>query len=178
MAEPVNFSDKYGRLEQTATTSRIVFERILHHPSARVWDAITIPEKISQWLSPNHHASNTKLDLKVGGAVSLQLMMAKIHGTITKLESKTLLEIEFSDNMIIRWELYGINANKCKLVFINEFPTGKSISTDFIPSITGWHAYMDFLEITISGAGITLFDLNDWNDISRSLTASYHKLIT
>jgi hypothetical protein len=105
-------------------------------------------------------------------------MMAKIHGTITKLESKTLLEIEFSDNMIIRWELYGINANKCKLVFINEFPTGKSISTDFIPSITGWHAYMDFLEITISGAGITLFDLNDWNDISRSLTASYHKLIT
>ena len=178
MAEPVNFSDKYGRLEQTATTSRIVFERILHHSSERVWEAITIPEKISQWLSPNHHASDTKLDLRVGGAVSLQLMMANIQGTITKLESKALLDIEFANNIIMRWELHRISTNKCKLVFINEFPTGQSISTDFIPAIIGWHAYMDFLEITISGVGIPLFDPNDWNDISRSLTASYHKLIT
>jgi uncharacterized protein YndB with AHSA1/START domain len=178
MTTPVNFSDKYGRLEQTDFSSRIVFERILDHSPAKVWEAITVPEKISRWLSPNHPATETKIDLKHGGSVSLQLMMANIQGTITKLKSNTLLEIEFPGNIIMRWEISRINTTKCKLVFINEFPTGESVPADFLDAISGWHAYMDFLEITVNEGAISSFDPAEWNNISRSLNTTYRRLIT
>jgi len=80
-----NLSDHYGSVHKTGDVYSVRFDRLLNHPVKKVWEALTIPRKIAQWLSPNHKTTETEIDLRLGGKVRMQFMMAISDGEITTL---------------------------------------------------------------------------------------------
>jgi len=59
-----------GTLTVTAAGERdVLFERIFAAPREAVFDALTRPEKVRQWMGPHgHHLVACDIDLKVGGS--------------------------------------------------------------------------------------------------------------
>ena len=75
-------SDHYGTVHRTGGIYSIRFERSFQHPVKKVWDAITIPELLALWLSSNYKETKTEIDLRLGGKVRMQFMMALSEGKI------------------------------------------------------------------------------------------------
>lgn len=140
MNEKFRLSDHYGSIHRTGHFYRISFDRLLNHPIKKVWDAITLPEQLALWLSSNHKEPSTEIDLKLGGKVRMQFMMAMSEGKITQLKSETLLEITWSGDNISRWELFEVGKKKCRLVFTETLPVS------ILPkAAAAYHGYLDFL---------------------------------
>jgi len=59
-----------GTLKVTAAGERdVLFERVFAAPREAVFDALTRPEKVRQWMGPHGYALvSCEIDLKVGGA--------------------------------------------------------------------------------------------------------------
>lgn len=172
MTDKFKLSDHYGSVHKNGELYSIRFERILNHPLKKVWEALTIPEQIAQWLSSNVTEPGTKIDLRTGGKVTMQFMMAVSEGIITKLQTERLLEITWSEDNISKWELTDEGHNKCRLVFTETLPDS------IIPQATSaYHAYLDFLSLVLDGNKVPDNILETWNEISAGTTAKYQTLI-
>jgi len=84
---------------------KIVVEKRVKAPLARVWSAYTTPSDIKQWnaASDDWHTTHSTVDLRVGGAFASR-MEAKdgsfgfdFAGTYTKIETEKLIEYAFGD---------------------------------------------------------------------------------
>jgi uncharacterized protein YndB with AHSA1/START domain len=90
----------------------LVFRRVLHHPPARVWSAITEPEQIRTWF-----VTEAKIDGRRGGSIDLVTGADRVHttGRILEWEPPRVYEYEWrvppggfvpkGENGIVRWEL-------------------------------------------------------------------------
>ena len=94
---------------------RVVFDRQIDRPPARVWAALTDPPILSNWLG------DVEVDLRVGGnyIIRFRKMSVVMTGRITSLEPGRLLEYTWQENYgmpasKIRWELSASEAG-CRL---------------------------------------------------------------
>ncbi len=55
----------------------IVFKRILRHAPERVWEAITNPEDLKQWL----YCTSAKIDGRTGGSMEMVSGPGQFHAT-------------------------------------------------------------------------------------------------
>lgn len=170
MKDKIILSSHYGNFHQTEKGYQLVFERNLDHPAEKVWKYLTQPEKMALWLSPNIEKPQTEIDLREGGKISIQFMMAVPEGTITKLEKEKILEINWGSGHTSRWELISNTEDNCTLKFFETLP--ESISVE---AIAAWHGYLDFLEMSLNGIEIPADVPDRWNYISQKITARYKK---
>ena len=86
---------------------KITVETKIKAPVAQVWRAYTTPADIKQWntASPDWHITQSRVDLRVGGAFSSR-MEAKdgsfgfdFAGSYTKLVTNALIEYSFGDRI-------------------------------------------------------------------------------
>lgn len=176
--EEIILSDHYGSIEETDSGYELVFERMLNHPATKVWEALTKPEKIALWLSPNHDNPSTEIDLRLGGKVRLQFMMAAPEGKITALDIGKVLEITWSKEHVSRWKLSKEANGKCRLLFTEIFTEDIPDAQFFLDNMAGWHGYLDFLAMALDGKKVPHTVPDEWEEISKGITKEYEKRIS
>lgn len=124
------------------------FERRLEYPIGKVWAALTEPDRLAEWLA------EANLDLVEGGSVELRWQntdehgnTAVAHGTITRLETLRLLEIDTDIHGLLRWELRK-DRNGCVLTFTNVTPAPEDMRAIVL---AGWHIHLDHLADALAG---------------------------
>ena len=170
---PFKLSGHYGTVSEKNGIHTIWFERMIDHPIEKVWEAITVPEKIAQWLSSNIEKPGTLINLQLGRRIRLQYMMALPEGVITGLTNGQLLEITWSPHHITKWELFKEGRKKCRIVFTESLNEPLAMH-----GIVGYHAYLDLLTYVLDGGTVPAGFLNDYADLSKDIYTAYSELLT
>jgi uncharacterized protein YndB with AHSA1/START domain len=133
--------DRLGEIRRTADGYDLVFERTLAQPIEKVWAALTVPERISEWLM-----TRTEVDLRVGGRFALDWIDGahSMIGEIVELEPPRLIawtwpHDEHPDS-IVRWELEPSDGG-CRLTLTQT----QMRRPHLLDVAAGWHAYLDCL---------------------------------
>ena len=142
----------------------VYFERIFDHPVSRVWEALTEPGQLAQWLAPTTIR---------GKAISLQLTGGTMGGKILQWKENSLLEYEWYEGSIVRWELLTEGPGRCRLVFTHS----NVIESQLQGAATGWHYHLDGLGLILDGDKLPDNPVSIWEQISRDAAARYKKAL-
>lgn len=142
------------------------FERRFRHPIEKVWDALTRPERIKEWLGE----VEVDLELVEGGRYYVETVgppelveaikeeagadQLVAHDTVLRVERPMLFVHTFGGDpaSIARWELQR-DGDGCRLTLIHTEPP------DFDPAhrardLGGWHTLLDLMEASLDGQPI------------------------
>ena len=142
------------------------FERRFAHPVEKVWDALTRPDRIKEWIGQ----AEVELDLTEGGRYDVrtvgppELVQAVkdeageeqlvAHDTVLRVEPPVLFEHTFGGDpgSIARWEL-APDGDGCRLTLTHTEPP------TFDPAhrprdLGGWHTLLDLLSASLDGTSI------------------------
>src|SRR5687768_721613 len=102
--DAMSTTEAEGAIRKVSDSYEVVFERFFAKPVEAVWAALTIPERLADWLAP------ADVDLRVGGRVVLRLPdHAPDEQVITELDPPRLLAWTWRhpdhETSIVRWEL-------------------------------------------------------------------------
>jgi hypothetical protein len=126
------------RVEKGGEKWTLILVRDLHHPPARVWEALTDPEHLREWAPFD---ANGMLDT-LGATVLLTWTGTgqTTEATVARVEVPTLLE--FGD---LRWELEPLSHGTRLTLWHN-------IDRRFIAwGAAGWHICFDVLDRLLEG---------------------------
>ncbi|HLI66223.1 MAG TPA: SRPBCC domain-containing protein [Caulobacteraceae bacterium] len=125
-------------------TFEMRFERSVPRPVERVWAAITVPERIADWLG-----TPIQIDAHVGGKFIVAFPHGRddmVEGTIVACEPPHLLAFEWGDG-IVRWEITPRQGG-CLMIFTQ---TGLN-AWWFLGAAAGWMGMVDdILSIACGG---------------------------
>jgi uncharacterized protein YndB with AHSA1/START domain len=173
MSKKLKLSDHYGSFNKTGDVYEIRFERMLSHPAQQVWEAITEPEKLGQWLG------KAEVDLRVEGEMRIRFQDMDIVGQILQYKQGSLLEYTWTSQSfpgeisIVKFELFAEGKSSCRLVF-----TERLVSAPYLTGAgSGWHYILDTLSMVLDN-----ITLPKWSDelrleIFEQLNPRYRKMI-
>ena len=136
-----------GAMRRTDETVEITFVRHLRRPVAKVWAALTVPERIADWF-----AEVVSLDLRLGGAIHLRFSEVNydIRGLVTELDPPRRLtwtwpQPDGSDSAVT----FALepDGDGCRLTLIER---GLTLSQG-AGNAAGWHAHLEALEDACDG---------------------------
>jgi uncharacterized protein YndB with AHSA1/START domain len=152
-----------GTIEEVDGRYALRFERRLGHPVEKVWDAITRPERITEWFGEGE----VELDLVEGGTFRIrttgppELVEAIIaeagdvalvsHDTVLRVDPPYLFEHTFGSDpgSIARWELQR-DGDGTLLRLTHTEPPGFNI-VNAPRDLGGWHTVLDRLAGVVDG---------------------------
>jgi uncharacterized protein YndB with AHSA1/START domain len=152
-----------GHAEEVDGRYVLRFHRRFTHPIEKVWDAITNPERIKEWMGE----VEIQLDLVEGGQLTTrttgppELVEAIIaeagegtlvaHDTVLRVEPPVLFEHTFGGDpgSIARWELRR-DGDGTRLVLTHTEPPGFDIANR-PRDLAGWHMLLDLLGSSLDG---------------------------
>jgi uncharacterized protein YndB with AHSA1/START domain len=160
--------DRLGEIRPTDDGYELVFERRLAQPIEKVWAALTVPERLSEWLM-----TRTEVDLRVGGRFALDWIDGahSMVGEIVQLDPPRLIAWTWPHKAhpesVVRWDL-APDAGGCHLTL-----TQTRVRKPHVLDVAaGWHAYLDCLP---GGAGD---DLTAWSaEREQAVFKRYEALI-
>jgi len=125
------------------------FERLLHHPLEKVWNAISIPERIGAWFCEMNFEARpgARIDQTVHHAGGI-----KASGVVLRFEPPTLFE----------WRSDGLGEERPSVVTWRLEPEGEGATRIFLTHRTpdpnlassfahGWHVHLDGLAQALQG---------------------------
>lgn len=124
------------------------FERVLAHPAARVWAALTESGQLGAWLAPGD------FEPWVGGRVHLRFSHSDsaIVGVVTAIDPPRLLEYTWEtpeeDRGSIRWELAD-EGSGTRLVMTHTLPS--SARSFLFRALPGWQTHLERLDALLQG---------------------------
>lgn len=132
-----------GTLSRQGDTITVIFERRYARPVEKVWAALTVPERISDWFA------TTKIDrVAVGGTMDLDFKDENYRslGRIVICEPMRTFawewtELDGSKTSLVRWDLEPDGAG-CKVTLTHSGLTPAE-AKDVGP---GWHAHLEAIE--------------------------------
>ncbi|WP_309643589.1 SRPBCC family protein [Phenylobacterium sp.] len=138
--------DRMGTVTRTGDTYEVVFERRIDKPVEKVWAAITVPERIADWLA------EAEVDLRVGGHYRLRFPGGYgTNGVITALQPSRLLEYTWPDpehpQSVVRIALEP-DGEGCRLTLIQTALSRKVASG----VVGGWHTHLEGIAGAADGA--------------------------
>lgn len=99
-----------GTLDRTPDGGTIRFERHLPYPVAAVWDAITNPERLADWLLP--FEADITVDLREGGQMVFTSRSGDIEpmaATILRIDAPVLFEhTHMAPGSTLQWEIDAV----------------------------------------------------------------------
>lgn len=123
--------------------------RSIDHPVDTVWNALTDPAMLAQWLAPG------RIELKAGGAARLDFVDSGtvIDSQVSAIEPGRVLEYSWSSPgqplRPVRWEL-APEGDGCRLTLIQKTPTGEDPGR----ACAGWEAHLEMLQAALEGVPI------------------------
>lgn len=160
-----------GTLVDDGELATLTFRRVYSHAPALVWDAITTPEGLREWLMCTHAA----IDPRPGGRIELVSGAGAYHstGTILVWDPPRVLEYEWNvgpvpemprgEHAIFRYELTPDGDATQLLVTYRRIT--KQTARGFLP---GLHVFLDRLEAQLDGR-----PLPDWMARFTEVRAQY-----
>ena len=146
----MRLDEALGTVTRTGDAYQLVFERRLAQPLEKVWAALTIPERIADWLA------EAKVDLRIGGAFSLRFTEPDyaFDGVITELDPPRRIAWTWPHaehpHSVVRWELFPDGAG-CRLVL-----TQTDMHAPHLTDVAaGWHALLECLPGAAGGPVVT-----------------------
>ncbi len=149
-----------GLLAEDGEHATLTFHRIYPHSADRVWDAISTPEGLRDWLLCSHAV----VEGRVGGRIEMVSGPAKYRssGAVLAWDPPRLLEYEWNvdpvpempkgERAIFRWELTP-EGDSTRVVVTYRRIT-RETARGFLP---GLHAFLDRLEAQLEGAPLPDF---------------------
>lgn len=147
--------------------SIVAFERRIDRPVEKVWAALTVPERVSDWLA------SADIVLEVGGRYDLRFHDSDdaMAGAITRLEPPHLLELTWRENdgseSTLLWTLEA-DGDGCRLNLVHTFPTDVRDVPGFV---SGWHQHLDAVTAACDGAA-TPWDPARWKALDERYRVS------
>jgi len=132
------------RLDEDRYEVRI--ERLIPRPIETVWAALTIPERLNDWLG-----RRAELDLRVGGRYVVWFHGAAndgVQGVITEYDPPRVLAYDWNDSagdINIRWVLRS-DGDGCRLTFTSSCLAVSQPGIGalwFLGGAAGWHVFLD-----------------------------------
>ncbi len=123
--------------------------RLIDHPPAEVWQALTEPARLAQWLAPG------RIELTVGGAARLDFADSGtvIDSQVSACVPGRVLEYSWSSPgeplRPVRWEL-ATEGDGCRLTLIQKTPAGEDPGR----ACAGWEAHLEMLQAALEGVPI------------------------
>ncbi|HEY3950250.1 SRPBCC family protein [Phenylobacterium sp.] len=133
-------NDTRGEVRRTGATYEITFMRRLARPVAKVWAALTVPERLADWLA------KAEIDLRVGGRFSLHWDTHdyRMAGVITELDPPRVLAWtwphEQHPDSVVRWTLEP-DGDGCRLTLVQTNLTAPPLKN----AAAGWHTHLEGL---------------------------------
>jgi len=133
-----------GTVEKSAEGATVRFERHFPSPPGEVWQALTDPDEMAQWLS------EADVDLRVGGAIQVRFDDGTMNGVITTLDPHRVLAYTWVEGegheSHVTWELERANdGTTLKLTHVK-------LKADSASGFGGgWHHHLDRLEAVVAG---------------------------
>jgi uncharacterized protein YndB with AHSA1/START domain len=139
----------------TATLSRDgdrvvgVMTRVSEHPPAALWQMLTDPAKLPEWLAPG------RIEPGVGGAARLDFADSGtvIDSQVSAYDAGRLLEYSWSSPgepaRPVRWEIAPAG-DGCRLTLTLATPAGEDPGR----ACAGWEAHLEMLEAALEGVPI------------------------
>jgi uncharacterized protein YndB with AHSA1/START domain len=161
-----------GRLTVDGDTATLVFERVLDHEPRHVWDAISTPEGLKEWLM----CVEARIEGRAGGTIELVSGPARYRSTgkILVWDPPRVLEYEWKvapvpempegEDAVFRYQLDPRPDGGTALTVTYRRIT-RQTARGFLP---GLHAFLDRLEAQLDGA-----PLPDWLARFGALRAVY-----
>jgi len=136
--------DADGIIRKTGDTYEIVFRRRLAKPIEKVWAALTVPERIGDWLAE----ATIEPDLRVGARFALHFptMGYRMVGEIVVLEPPRVIAWTWPDpkalerRSVVTFALAPDGAG-CILTLTND----GLIKPDLEDVAAGWHTHLECL---------------------------------
>jgi len=137
-----------GTVRREGDTITVVFHRRYARPIVKVWAALTVPERISDWFA------TTKVDqVGVGGTMDLDFKdenYRSLGRIVTYEPMKTFAwewtELDGSKTSLVRWDLEP-DGDGCR-VTLTHSGLSPSEAKDVGP---GWHAHLQAIEDAADG---------------------------
>jgi uncharacterized protein YndB with AHSA1/START domain len=118
----------------------LIFERRFDRPAETIWQALTVPARIADWLA------EAEVDLRVGGVFRLLFPAHNdaMEGRIVELDPPQRIAWTWPDarhpDSVVRWELTPDGAG-CRLVL-----TQTRLQRPELPDVAaGWHTHLEGL---------------------------------
>jgi uncharacterized protein YndB with AHSA1/START domain len=141
-----SLSDKLGAISRQGETHTLTFERHYDKPVAKVWAALTVPERIADWLA------EAQLDLRVEGDLRLSFpdQNYTMTGKIVALETERMIAWTWPHadhpDSVVRWELFA-EGEGCRLKLTQTY-----LSSAHLTNVAaGWHTHLEGMPSAIDG---------------------------
>jgi len=162
-----------GRMTVDGEHATIVFERRLEHEIEHVWEAITTPEGMRDWLLCTHAA----IEPRVGGHVETVSGPGqyRARGTVLRWEPPRVFEYEWKVDPLPEMPV-GQHALLCyeleprdgaTLLTVTYRRITRQTAVGFLP---GLHAFLDRLEAQLDRRA-----LPDWHALFATLRTEYRE---
>ncbi|MDZ4372276.1 MAG: SRPBCC family protein [Phenylobacterium sp.] len=141
-------SNDLGEVTRQGETVTLVFHRRLARPIEKVWAALTVPERLTDWFA------EARIDrLEVGGTIQLYFTGADYRSLarIEVLEPPRAIawvwsELDGSKASRVRFDLEP-DGDGCRLTLTHsELPADESAGV-----LSGWHAHLEAVEDACDG---------------------------
>jgi uncharacterized protein YndB with AHSA1/START domain len=139
-------NDAPGEVRKVGDRYEVTFVRRLARPVEKVWAALTVPERLADWLA------NAEVDLRVGGRFALywEAHDYRMAGVITELDPPRALAWTWPSpehpESLVRWILEP-DGDGCRLTL---HQTG--LSAPPVRGVAaGWHTHLEGLPGAVDG---------------------------
>ena len=139
--------DPLGTVTRTGDAYELRFERRIAQPLEKVWAALTVPERLADWLTA------AELDLRVGGVFRLRFDEPQAYafeGRIVELDPPRLIAWtwphEQHPDSVVRWELFP-DGDGCRLVMTQS----RMFAPHLVEVAGGWHTLLEGLPAAADG---------------------------
>jgi uncharacterized protein YndB with AHSA1/START domain len=141
-------NDELGEITRTGDTVTIVFHRRLARPVAKIWAALTVPERITDWFAEAkaRHPGGRRDDRALLHRRGLPEPGRIVVYEPMKTFAWRWTELDGSKASLVRWDLEP-DGDGCRLTL-----THSELAADEAGEAgAGWHAHLEALEDAADG---------------------------
>lgn len=143
-------NESLGSIRRTPQGYEAHLERDIEHDIQSVWQMLTVPARLVDWLAPG------TIEPKRGGAAKLNFVDSGIviNSTVTEFDPPHLLEYSWSSpgepSRPVRYELQLLAPDRTRLMLTLCSPADEDVAR----SCAGWEAHLMMLLAAIEGVPI------------------------
>ncbi|MFZ3416471.1 SRPBCC domain-containing protein [Arthrobacter sp. 3Tela_A] len=155
-----------GRIEKVTDGWVLAFDKQLDYPTAHIWDVLTNPQKVEQWLGPIHP------DWELGKEYTLEKGGSGVSGTVLQLNPRSSLQISWDDELgeesVLDWQVLESDGGSL-LTF-----RAHSDTADFLAEgSAGWQGIMGAFAAVAAGNPPPQEEPGDWEALRDAYSREF-----